>query len=205
MKFQMTDFFVWEQPLIDQLRAEGKFIYGLRDGDGMGFSIAPNVVVNNIGFIITDTELDLGKYHEINDEEFYTLKSEKSDILRNTAKDMSDILAKAKTDYDAKEPEREKAWKEALSYQDNLEERASHYKLYQINRNAKKACVKAGINNYEIYIQVIEALSDNKQRVQYFVRDAGGKIVIDSTSIETKYNRRLSNILKDIAKLNNLD
>ena len=129
----MTDFYRWEQPLIDQLRAEGKFVYGLRDGAGVSFSIAPRVYVNNIGFLITDTELPLDQYNEMSDEEFFALQGEEVDTLKATAKNISAELAKAKANWDAGKAKREENWKKAIAYQDNTRERAAHYKLHLKN------------------------------------------------------------------------
>ena len=109
MQYQITDFFRYEQPLISQLRAEGKFVYGLRDGEENHFSIEPKVIVNNIGFLITDTELDLGKYKVMSDTEFFALGGEENNTLRAPVKDISTELAKAKADYEAGEVKRKES------------------------------------------------------------------------------------------------
>ena len=54
MKYWETDFCREEQPVIDKLREDGYFVYGLRDGEGDHYTIEPKVYVNNIGFIVTD-------------------------------------------------------------------------------------------------------------------------------------------------------
>lgn len=64
MKYWETDFCREEQPVIDKLREDGYFVYGLRDGEGDHYTIEPKVYVNNIGFIVTDEPI---KFH---DEEY---------------------------------------------------------------------------------------------------------------------------------------
>lgn len=59
MKYQFASFTREDQELINKLRAEGKFVYHLRDGEGIHYSVEERVYVNNIGFVVTDTKLDL--------------------------------------------------------------------------------------------------------------------------------------------------
>lgn len=205
MQYQMTDFFRYEQPLIDQLRAEGKFVYGIRDGEGKHFSIASNVVVNNVGFIITDAKLELGKDNEISDDEFFALGGVEVNTLKATEKDITAELARAKADWDAGQAKRDAEWKQLLAHQENTRERDAHYKLWKICMDPQEACNKAGIKNHMIYVQVIETLSDKEQKVKYFVKNSKGDIIIDSTEIIVKYNCRFSTILKEIAKKHSLN
>ena len=205
MQYMITDFFRYEQPLINQLRSEGKFVYGLRDGEKNHFSIEPKVFVNNIGFLITDTELDLGQDEVLSDVDFFALGGAENNTLKTTVKDISAELTKAKADYEAGEAKREEEWKKAIKHQDNTRERDAHYKLWQKMINPQETCNKAGIVNHMIYIQVIETLSDKEQKVKYFVKDSKGDIIIDSTEIIVKYNCRFSTILKEIAKKHSLD
>ena len=205
MQYMITDFFRYEQPLINQLRSEGKFVYGLRDGEGIHFTIEPKVFVNNIGFLITDTELDLGQDEVLSDVDFFALGGAENNTLKATIKDISDELTKAKADYEAGEAKREENRKRLLKYQENTRERDAHYKLWQKMKNPQEACNKADIVNHMIYIQVIETLSDKEQKVKYFVRDSKGDIIIDSEEIIVKYNCRFSTILKEIAKKHSLN
>ena len=69
-RFLFTDFFRHEQPLIDRIRKSGLFVYGVRDAEGDGFTIAPRVIVNRIGFLVTDHPLDLSG-GEMTDDELY--------------------------------------------------------------------------------------------------------------------------------------
>ena len=57
MRYYETNFRNWEQVLIDELRKEGYFVYGIRDGEGIHYTIEPRVYVNNIGFLVTDKEI----------------------------------------------------------------------------------------------------------------------------------------------------
>ena len=205
MQYMITDFFRYEQPLINQLRSEGKFVYGLRDGNGIHFTIEPKVFVNNIGFLITDTELDLGQDEVLSDVDFFALGGAENNTLKTTVKDISAELTKAKADYEAGEAKRNAEWKECLKRQENTRERDAHYKLWQKMINPQEACNKAGIVNHMIYIQVIETLSDKEQKVKYFVRNSKGDIIIDSAEIIVKHNCRFSTILKEIAKKHSLD
>ena len=53
------------------LKKAGLFIYDERDGDGCSYTIAPHVVVNNIGTVVTDTDLSpYMKDHEMDGAEF---------------------------------------------------------------------------------------------------------------------------------------
>ena len=115
-KYLITDFFRWEQPLIDQLRREGKFVYALRSADtGGGFSICHRVYVNNEGFIITDEELPLEKEifgDFLNDNDFYALKWTEDFTLKETVKDISAEIEKSKQEYEKKQKEENHKWKE---------------------------------------------------------------------------------------------
>lgn len=105
-RYMMTDFFRWEQPLIDQLRKEGKFVYAMRSADtGGGFSICHRAYVNREGFIITDEELPLEKGiigDFLNDDDFYALKWTEDYTLKETKKDISAEIEKLKQEYEKK-------------------------------------------------------------------------------------------------------
>ena len=81
MKYQFTDFVPSEQQLMNDIRAQGKFIYALRDQEGQGYTIEKRVYVNNIGFLITDEELPL-KDGVLSSSEFSELNGEMVNNLR---------------------------------------------------------------------------------------------------------------------------
>lgn len=56
MKYMFTNFLRWEQPLINAIRDRGYYVYGIRDVPE-GNSIEERVIVNNIGFLVTDEKL----------------------------------------------------------------------------------------------------------------------------------------------------
>lgn len=81
MKYQFTNFKPSEQQLMNDLRAQGKFIYALRNVDDLAYTIEKRVYVNNIGFLITDEELPLRngvltgiEFSELNGEEVFDLR-----------------------------------------------------------------------------------------------------------------------------------
>lgn len=53
-----TELYDINQPQLEALKANGFFIYGLRDWEGNDYGIEPNLVwVNNIGVMVTDKEI----------------------------------------------------------------------------------------------------------------------------------------------------
>lgn len=81
MKYQFTNFKPSEQQIMNDLRAQGKFIYALRNVDDLAYTIEKRVYVNNIGFLITDEELPLRngvltdvEFSELNGEEVFDLR-----------------------------------------------------------------------------------------------------------------------------------
>lgn len=85
MKFWETDFCREEQSVIDKLRQDGYFVYGLRDGEGEHYTIEPKVYVNNIGFIVTDEPIKFheeGSYKYITDTELREIGEEDPEISR---------------------------------------------------------------------------------------------------------------------------
>ncbi len=200
MKYQMTDFFQYEQPLINQLRKEGKYVYGMRDCGGIHWSIAPRVRVNRIGFIITDEELEFDEFGELFDEDFLALGGTEVFDLKKTKADITKELEKSKAEWDAHEAEREAQMKAIFRYQNNRLERSRFYKLTEKQMHPEDYCKKLGIEDYTIVVQSIESLDNDMQSVLYFIKDNANKICIDSTKIELKRNCRYSTILKAIAK-----
>lgn len=106
-RYYFTNFCCWEQDLIDQLRKEGYFVYGVRDKSGNHFSIEKRVIVNNIGFLVSTKEFDT----PISDIELSVLGTEDvhiSDKIREVSESISPKLALAKAKYELKEAERNK-------------------------------------------------------------------------------------------------
>lgn len=69
MKYYETDFCREEQIIIDKLREKGYFVYGLRDGEGDHYTVEPRVIVDNIGFVVTDKPI---KFHEEGSRQYIT-------------------------------------------------------------------------------------------------------------------------------------
>ena len=202
MRFYFTDFFRWEKPLIEELKAEGYYVYSVRDTGGIHYQIEENVIVNNIGYCITDTALDLKKGY-MTDEEFISLQgvdcSTLADEVRLVKEKISDKLNAAKAEYDSKEAEREKAFKEALKLQDNRLERERFYKLSRRSDNP----VYLPDGN-RLTFQTIYNNGDGTQKVMYFICNSNGKITVDSTTVDTKLNCRYKTMIKAVAKRHGL-
>ena len=185
-KYQITDFYYWEKPLIEQLEKEGKFIYMMRDTGGYYSTIEKNVVVNRIGYIITNEELPLEKYNNVLDfRDLEKLGYKETFDLKTTEKDMTEILAKAKEEYDSKEPERQKIWNQILEEQNKRLERSRYYNLFKDYTFVLK-------NGYTLIIQNISPIDEEntKQDVLFFIRNPKGKIVLDSTHETFKFNEK---------------
>ena len=80
MRYCFTNFNPADHESINKLRNSGKFVYGIRDAEGVHFTIEPHVVVNNIGHCVTDTDLspfmhraNCGRVIWIDDNEFFAL------------------------------------------------------------------------------------------------------------------------------------
>ncbi len=207
MRFFNTDFFNYEQVVIDEIRSRGLFVSTLVDCGGPYWKLMPKAWVNRFGFVITDVdpfEGQTGSYKELTDEEFHEkFGNEESESLMAEVKvireDIADKIAAAKAEYDAKEPEREASIKAALAYQDNTNERAWHYKL-----RARKDNPFILDNGYKIVIQEIEKISDTEQEVMYFIDDPEGKIFTKTTKKKVKFNCQYKTMIKAIAAEHNL-
>lgn len=57
INYTETNFSRDEQSKIDDLRNRGFFVYALRDGEGRSYTIEKRALINNIGFLISDTDL----------------------------------------------------------------------------------------------------------------------------------------------------
>lgn len=84
-KYYETVFCRDEQIIIDKLREKGYFVYGLRDGEGDHYTVEPRVIINNIGFVVTDRPI---QFHEessrqyITDTELREIGDEESEISK---------------------------------------------------------------------------------------------------------------------------
>ena len=94
MRYYFTHFYHWEQPKINQLRREGKFVYSVIDDEGSHYIIVRKGIVNRIGFLITDEDI-LGDKENIDDEEFMGLNGTEDVCLGSPDKDVSAQCAKA--------------------------------------------------------------------------------------------------------------
>ena len=78
MRYEFADFTRNDQPLINKLRAEGKHVYHLRDnGQGNDWTVEERVYVNNIGFVVTDTKMELPMGYE----KFVSMGEEVHDLV----------------------------------------------------------------------------------------------------------------------------
>ena len=214
-KYYITDFFNWEQPLIDQLRKEGKFVYAIRSADyGGGFSISHRAFVNREGFIITDEKLpNVDEDGFLNDTDFYKLKWTQDYTLKKTEKDISAEIEKAKQEYEKKQKEAERRWKEYEPYYKLAKEieRKYHFGRYIRHNQIDYHLANFGKNwkttpyyedGKEIVLQYVwidQDTPEDKQYIGYFLLQ-NNKIIVDSKSITVKRNCRVSTILKAIEK-----
>jgi hypothetical protein len=194
MKYYITNFYRWEQPLIDAIRKNGFFVYGIRDCEGVHYSIEKRVLVNNIGFLVADSELAT----PLSDTQLEIIGKESlslSDKIRVIADSIKDELALSKAKYELEEAEREMAWQEAIKIQNNRMERDRHYNLSLRKDNPVKFS-----NGYGITFQTIYNNGNGTQRVMYFITNPEGKIVVDSTEETFNLNARYNRMAKVIAQ-----
>nr|WP_297765838.1 hypothetical protein [uncultured Butyrivibrio sp.] len=201
MRYYETNFYRYEQPLIDELRKEGYFVYGIRDGEGVHSTIEPKVFVNNIGFLVTDTEIKFheeGSWQYITDTELNSLGIDSPEIydeIKAIRLQISEKLKAAKEEYDRGEAEREKAWKEVMKIQNNRMERDRHYNL-----SLRKDNPVMLPNGLGIRFQTIYDNGDGTQEVMYFIKNPDDKIIIDSTKLNFKLNESYKKMAKEISK-----
>ncbi len=194
MKYYITNFYRWEQPLIDAIRKNGFFVYGIMDCEGVHYSIEKRVLVNNIGFLVADSELAT----PLSDTQLEIIGKESlslSDKIRVIADSIKDELALSKAKYELEEAEREMAWQEAIKIQNNRMERDRHYNLSLRKDNPVKFS-----NGYGITFQTIYNNGNGTQRVMYFITNPEGKIVVDSTEETFNLNARYNRMAKVIAQ-----
>ena len=205
MRYYETNFHIWERPLINQLIKEGYFIYGIRDGEGIHYTIEPWVIADKIGFLVTDEEIVFDSedsWQHITDTQLMSLGKESpriGDEIRVIADKISDELALSKARWEQAEAEREKAWKDALKIQDNRMERDRHYRLSL--RKDNPAILSDG---NKVTFQTIYNKGNGIQEVMYFIRDDKDRITTNSTTIETKFNARYATMVNQIAKKHGL-
>lgn len=99
MRYYFTDFFHWEQPLINQLRKEGKFVYSVIDTGGVHYKIVRRGIVNRFGFLVTDVDI-LKDCDELDDEEFVALGGEEDECVATPLQDVSAECAAKRVEYE---------------------------------------------------------------------------------------------------------
>lgn len=99
MRYYFTDFFHWEQPLINQLRKEGKFVYSVINEEGSHYSIVHKRVANRFKFLITDEDI-LKDKTILTDEEFLALNGEEDKCLSSPIKDVSAKCSALRKEYE---------------------------------------------------------------------------------------------------------
>lgn len=100
MRYYFTDFFNWEQPMIDQLREEGKYVYSVIDDEGEHYSIRRWGICNRFAFLVTDVDIIPADEDLITDEEFVALNGEEDNCLATPFKDVSAACAALQREYE---------------------------------------------------------------------------------------------------------
>ena len=103
MRYYFTDFYNWEQPRIDQLRIEGKFVYSVIDAEGEHYLIKRWGVCNRFAYLITDEDIIPESEDAITDEEFLALNGTEDKWVMNLMNDMSAECAALQREYDKKQ------------------------------------------------------------------------------------------------------
>ena len=194
-RYYFTDFKRYEQKLINELRNKGYFVYGVRSTNGIHYTIEKKVLVNNIGFLITDTELPLHKGY-LTDTELEKLGWDESlslyDEMKKVSESISTELLMARREWEKGEKQRKALWDEAVHYQNNRMERDRHYNLSLRKDNPVVS------NGYGVRFQTIYNNGDGTQKVMYFITDPSGKIIVDSTTENFRFNARYKNMASKI-------
>lgn len=105
MRYYFTDFFNWEQPKIDQLCEEGKFVYPVIDVGGDDYVIRRWGYCNRFAFLITDEDILKEGITEIDAAEFAALNGEEDVCLVTPMKDVSAKCAALQREYEKKQRE----------------------------------------------------------------------------------------------------
>ena len=196
MRYIFTDFFAWQQPLIYELRKRGYGVYGVRSGEGDYESIEESVIVNRIGFLVTDspikTPIQSRELSKIGNEDFLL-----SDEIESISGKIKGKIEKAKELWDSEEEKRQENLKKAFESQDNYRERDRYYNL-----SLRKDNPFILSDGSAIRFQTIFNNGDGTQEVMYFIRNPKGKIVVDSTKVSFNLNARYKRMAKVIAKSN---
>ena len=103
MRYYFTDFYNWEQPRIDQLRIEGKFVYSVIDAEGEHYLIKRWGVCNRFAYLITDEDIIPESEDMITDEEFLALNGTEDKWVMNLMNDMSAECAALQREYEKKQ------------------------------------------------------------------------------------------------------
>jgi hypothetical protein len=103
MRYYFTDFFSWEQPRINQLRKEGKFVYSVIDDEGTHYLIARNQSVNRFGFLVTDENVIPVGEDYITDNEFIALNGTEDKWVMNLRDDKAAECAALQREYEKKQ------------------------------------------------------------------------------------------------------
>lgn len=109
MRYYFTDFFNWEQPRIDELRAEGRFVYSVIDAEGEHYLIKRWGVCNRFAFLVTDEDI-LPKSNDpsmdyITDEDFELLGGEEDKWVMHLIDDKAAECAALQKEYERKQKE----------------------------------------------------------------------------------------------------
>jgi len=101
MRYYFTDFYHWEQPKINQLRREGKFVYSVIDTGGEDYEIVRKQCCNRFAFLVTDEDI-LADKDSITNEEFALLGGVEDVCLNTPSKDVSAECARIRKEYERK-------------------------------------------------------------------------------------------------------
>jgi len=102
MRYYFTDFYNWEQPKIDQLRKEGKYVYSVIDDEGEHYSIRRWGICNRFAFLVTDVDIIPADEDSIMDEEFFDIDGEEDEWVAIPFKDVSAECAAKRKEFEAR-------------------------------------------------------------------------------------------------------
>lgn len=192
MKFTETDFNKWETPVIEQLRKEGKYVYSIHATEGNKPFIKENGFVNRIGYLVTDQPLHVSSDCYLDMEDFYNMDIEEDASIAIPKKDVSKECEKALKEYEAALAEFSKKMKEYEKLRPEIIRLEKKYKMHT------DKC-KHNMGDITVVLQYItlEALDDDKQGVNYFIRK-NGKLLFSTRRVITKRNASLRTILRCI-------
>ena len=103
MRYYFTDFFSWEQPRINQLRKEGKFVYSVIDAEGTHYTIKRKGCCNRFAFLITDKDVIPADRNSITDDEFIALNGTEDKWVMNLRDDKAAECAALQREYEKKQ------------------------------------------------------------------------------------------------------